>query len=141
MEIVLHVDEKIPCYPLLQESERELLYLNGYNFYEIGDYQKSSLFFMRLVLADPLEKKYWKGFASSRQMEKKYEEATHGWACYSFLDPENPIAHIHAAECFLSLEENIEAKKALSCAENLPLNEDLKKRVDSLKELINASQL
>jgi len=101
----------------LNQKDREIVYAAAFGLYEGGDYEQSSLFFTKLVLEDPFEIRFWKGLASSHQMLRNYQEALHAWGIVCILGNHDSIAHFHAAECYLSMNELQEAKKALQCAE------------------------
>ena len=103
----------------LNLEEKETFYAAAYGFYQTGDYEKSEQFFTHLVLNDPFEKRFWKGVASARQMQKKYQEALHSWSVLCIFDPKDPQPHFHAAECLVSLNQKEEAQKALHCSERL----------------------
>jgi len=97
-------------------QEQWILYTSAYQFYEAGQYAQASSLFTQLILAAPLEEKYWRGLASSRQMEKSYQEALSAWSMTALLVESDPFPHFHAAECLLTLEEREEALKALAMA-------------------------
>lgn len=98
-------------------KEQETLYSAAFGLYEIGNYPRACDLFGKLVLHNPYEIRFWKGVASTQQMQKNYREALHAWAITSLLSGHEPSAHFHAAECYLSLGEIEEAKKALKCAQ------------------------
>lgn len=100
------------------EEDIDLLYKLAYGLYEVGDYLKSKDIFQRLVIAVPLEKKFWEGLGSSCLMSKNYFEALNAWSMVTLLDDENPTAYFHAAESLFSLNEIEEAKKALHAAKS-----------------------
>lgn len=103
-------------------KERETLYAAAYGMYEVGDYEKGADLFTHLILHDPFDVRFWKGLAAARQMQKLYLDALKAWAITCHLSGQDPMGHFHAAECYLSLDEIEEAKKALRCAEGLLKN-------------------
>lgn len=103
----------------LSPKERETVYAAAYGMYEVGDYVRAAKLFTQLVLCDPFELRFWKGLASSRQMNREYPDALHAWGVACLLDGSQSLPHFHAAECYLSLGELSEAAKALECAKTL----------------------
>ena len=135
-KILAPMEPVLKTFHKLNPEEKEAFYAAAYGFYQTGDYEKSEQFFTHLVLNDPFDKRFWKGVASSRQMQKKYQEALHSWSVLCLFDPKNPLPHFHAAECLLSLNQYEEAEKALNCSERL-IDEThlLKEKIIDLKNL------
>lgn len=120
------------------KHERETIYAAAFGKYEIGEYENAANFFTQLILHDPYDTRFWKGLAASRQMQKNFKAALHAWAVHALLSGHSPASHFHAAECYLSMEEIEEAKKALKMAEmHLENSDPLAKRVKNLKEHIH----
>lgn len=124
----------------LQEQE-EMIYALSYSTYQQGDYTTASRLFRQLVLTSPFSKDYWKGLASSEQMQAAYEAALHAWGIVSLLDDKDPLPHFHAGECYFFLNNFIEACKALELAEllqevNITSNPHLAYSIQILKEHI-----
>lgn len=121
----------------LSLEEQEIIYAAAYGFYETGDHEKSAGYFIHLVMTNPFEKRFWKGLASARQMQKEHKAALHAWAIVCLLDNQDPFPHFHAAENLYQLEEKQEAQKALRCAEALLQEHQghkaLKNKIQSLK--------
>ncbi len=90
------------------------LYTVGYGLYETGDYPQAKRIFHQLVLAKPLQSEYWFGMGSCLQMEKSFTEALSAWAMCALLDGQNPLPHFHAGECYYSLGDIEEGKKAMN---------------------------
>jgi type III secretion system low calcium response chaperone LcrH/SycD len=89
-------------------------YSFGYSLYENGEYERASKIFEILIShGGAMEKKFWFSYASSLQMLKEYTKALKAWAMTALLDDKNPLPHFHAAECYISLNDFAEAKKAL----------------------------
>jgi type III secretion system low calcium response chaperone LcrH/SycD len=97
--------------------ERETLYAAAFGKYEIGEYAEASDFFTHLILHEPYDPRFWKGLAAAHQMQKEYRAALHAWAVHALLSKHSSDSHFHAAECYLSLGEIEEAKKALHLAD------------------------
>lgn len=117
-------------------QEQELLYSQGYRNYADGHYDLASCVFSALVQAYPLDEKYWRSLASSKQMEEKYEEALRAWAMTALLNAEDPLPHFHAAECLTCLQQHEEALKALACAEKqVSHQQDLVEKIGKLRRI------
>lgn len=117
------------------QKQMEILYSVAYGYYEQGKYAQAIAFFTQLILHHPFDPRFWKGLASSHQMEGSYSAAARSWATACLLEPSNPISHFHAAECFISLGEQIEANKALVCAFNrVDKSDPLFSKIEVLKE-------
>jgi len=103
----------IPIESFTQE-DFNTLYTVGYGLYEAGDYIEAKRIFHQLVLAKPLQSEYWFCMGSCLQMEKSFTEALSAWAMCALLDGHNPLPHFHAAECYFSLGDIPEGKKAIN---------------------------
>jgi type III secretion system low calcium response chaperone LcrH/SycD len=99
-------------------EEEDTLYAAAYGLYEQGAYARAAEMFTQLVHGSPFTEVYWRGLASSRQMEERYQEALRAWCLTALLAEHDPLPHFHAAECLLSLGDREEALKALHAAED-----------------------
>jgi type III secretion system low calcium response chaperone LcrH/SycD len=108
----------------MAEPTSSEIYTLGYELYEAGRYKDAASIFTRLVLTEPMEESFWRGLASSRQMQRKFEEALHAWSLVALLAERDPMPHFHAAECFFALHDPEEAEKALRLAETRLREED-----------------
>lgn len=97
-------------------GEMEELYEESFNHYQTNCYTDSATAFRWLVILNPFVVKHWMGLAASQQLLNQGEKALHSYAMAAFLDPENPMPHFHAHECYESLNNKEEAKKALDLA-------------------------
>ncbi len=120
----------------MSKEDRKILYTAAYGMYKVGDYDKASHLFTKLVLQDPFDACSWKGLASCHQMAKKYDEALQAWSVICLMTDAFPEAHFHAAECYLSLGNSKEAKKALA---NISEGHPLYERANALKERLYVS--
>ena len=119
----------------LTNRDLEILYASAYSFYEQGVYPKASQLFTGLILHDPFQTRFWKGLASSKQMQKEYKAALHAWGILALLEGHKPQTHFHAAECFLSQGEKDDALKALNLAKaKLEDTSDLGCKIAQLQE-------
>ncbi len=121
----------------MDKDEQEAIYTSAFSHYENGEYPAAADFFTHLVLCDPYSEKYWRGLASARQMEGKYEDALHAWSLSAIIAEGDPWPHFHAAECLLSLGNKSEASKALLEARrcNSKNDTELKGKIECLIRL------
>lgn len=122
------------------DAERETLYSSGYHFYAQGSFEKASDLFLQLILCEPYEENYWRGLASSYQMQSKWDEALHAWALCALLKEEDPLPHYHAAECLFSKKEKEETQKALRQAKLRCKDDALLSKIQLLEELCSERQ-
>lgn len=119
-------------------ADLETLYSSAYHFYNQGSYVKASDLFMQLTLSNPYEETYWRGLASTYQMQSLWNEALHAWSLCAILKENDPLPHYHAAECLYSQQEMEDALKALTQA-RLRCKEDddivLLSKIQVLQEL------
>ncbi len=109
------------------------LYQLGYNLYLSEEYAKSEPIFQRITIARPMVASYWQGYASSLQMQGKYQEALVPWSMCALVDPTRPLPHYHAAECLFSLGDATDGRQALIAAENRDKEKVFEKKIASLR--------
>lgn len=119
------------------EDELTTIYSAAFKCYETGDFKKACDLFKVLAKAAPFETHYWRGLASSEQMQKNYRAALNAWSVAAVLHEHDPWVHFHAAECLISEGEIREAAKALDMAESqcLPDDAELREKIELLKTL------
>ncbi|MDN3506465.1 MAG: SycD/LcrH family type III secretion system chaperone [Simkaniaceae bacterium] len=120
---------------VFSQKDLETIYSIAFGKYDLAEYQQAAELFTHLLLHDPYDIRFWKGLASSEQMQKNYKAALHAWAVHSLLSGHDPDGHFHAAECYLSLGEKEEAKRALKIAEKFVSGTH--QRLERLKEHID----
>lgn len=103
-------------------GKREELYTKAFSAYQKQRYEDAALSFQMLLYQSPFEEKYWRGFAASCQMAKRYESALSAWALTTLLSPQDPSPHLHAAECYFYTDQKEEGLKALNIAEEMVLS-------------------
>ncbi|MCH9617160.1 MAG: hypothetical protein SP4CHLAM5_03240 [Chlamydiia bacterium] len=99
------------------EKDVKMLYSIAHKHYSIDNFIDAEPLFINLVLARPLEKIYWKGLASSRQMLKNYQGALVCWGMIALIHPEDLAAHIFGAECLYQLGAEQETAEAAAYIE------------------------
>ncbi len=134
----LEKTEQFKSFVALDSRDLDALYTHGYICYENNKLNEAIDTFRYLVLQNALEGKYWFSLAASLQLKKNYFLSLRAWAMTSLLQPHTPFPHFHAAECYFSLNDPIEAMKALKAAERLLGEENsLKEKIDLLKTCWN----
>jgi len=97
------------------------LYTMGYQLYENGKYQKAADVFRVLTVLDQSERKYWLGLGASFHMQKEYDRALQSYGYAALLNENDPYAHFHAAECFLSQGKKENGYHVLEVAKSVAL--------------------
>jgi|SaaInlStandDraft_3_1057020.scaffolds.fasta_scaffold107148_1 type III secretion system low calcium response chaperone LcrH/SycD len=110
---------QFPSLSLLVEEECAIQYRHAHSLYTNGEYEEALPLFEELVQAVPTEKSYWFCFAAALQMTARYEEALKAYATAALFDYDNITIHLQAAECYLRLDDAIEAEKAVVIAEDI----------------------
>ncbi len=100
----------------ISSGEMEELYASGYRYYAEAKWSDAALIFRWLVVLNPFIVKYWTGYSASCQLLGEYEKALKGYAIASLLEDASPQYHFHAYECYMTLGNKVEAKKALLMA-------------------------
>lgn len=132
MEIVLEDTPPLEMITILEELKKKLasstdldpkeylekdvraMYAIAHKHYCIDNYEDAEELFVRLVLARPANIAFWKGLASTRQMQKNYNGALVCYGMCAVLDNKDLSFHIYGAECLYYLEELEEAGRALA---------------------------
>jgi type III secretion system low calcium response chaperone LcrH/SycD len=111
----LDLDQVTPFTPETLDS----MYSIAYTLYEQGKYDHSASVFRILALLEVDNRKHWMGLGASLKMLKHYDEALKSYAFAAVLDESDPLAHFHAAECFLAQGNVEKALTALDSAETV----------------------
>lgn len=94
----------------------EGIYGQAYRLYNTGKYKEASQMFRLLIMLNAQELKYSLGLAACFHMSKDYYAAIDVYSTCGVLDPQNPIPHYHASDCYLQLGDKISAMIALEMA-------------------------
>lgn len=125
------IDVKTP----LSAEETEKFYTYGFCQYESGNYKEAVDVFRILCTNHPTVSRFWFALGASLQQTHLFEEALRAWAVAAILTPQDPMPHFHAAECYLSTKNLIEANKALDATKSRMAGEDpLNCKIDLLKK-------
>lgn len=100
----------------ISQDDLEAIYGVAHTFYGQQKYDKAEKLFAYLCLYNHLDKRFWKGLAASRQMNKNYKKAAEAYAYMALIDVEDPEPSFHAAFCFLEMKDKDTARKSLDAA-------------------------
>jgi len=133
----------------LSDAMVEGLYSQAYRLYNTGKYKDASQLFRLLIMIDSTEAKYTMGLAACFHMMKEYESAISTYALCGMIDPDSPIPHYHASDCYVQMKDFISAiislEMAVKRAGEKPQFQSLKDRatmtIKSLKKQANIEEL
>lgn len=119
----------------------EGIYGQAFRLYNTGKYRDAGQLFRLLIMLNSSEPKYTMGLAACFHMLKEYKSAVEMYMVCSVLDPENPIPHYHASDCYIQMKSLMSALISLEMAvkrANKPEYQTLKDRalltIESLKK-------
>ena len=129
----------------LSDAMVEGIYGQAYRLYNTGKYKDASQLFRLLIMLNSTEPKYAMGLAACFHMLKEYQNAVSTYAICGIIDPENPIPHYHASDCYLHLQDPVSALIALEMAvkragdkqEYQTLKDRALLTIESLKQEVN----
>jgi type III secretion system low calcium response chaperone LcrH/SycD len=94
----------------------EGIYGQAYRLYNTGKYKDASQLFRLLIMLNPTEQKYTLGMAACFHMLKEYRNAAELYMISGMLDPNSPIPHYHASDCYIQVGDKASAIIALEMA-------------------------
>jgi type III secretion system low calcium response chaperone LcrH/SycD len=100
----------------LAKFSTEELYEIAFLLYKNGKYDKAVNFFTLMTLLHPLERKFWMGLGACHEMLKGYDKAIECYGVAAVHDPEDPLVHWHAANCFFCKGDETKALGVLKTA-------------------------
>lgn len=100
----------------LSDALVEGIYAQAYRLYNTGKYSESIHLFRMLVMLNSTESKYILGLAACFHMLKEYQNAVQVYSMCAMLDPENPIPHYHASDCYVQMQDPLSAIISLNLA-------------------------
>lgn len=105
--LYLVINKGIPAKDVLQMPPEmiETLYSHAYNMYNQGKYDEAEHLFRFLMLLDPQEAKYAFGQAAVVHMKKDFEQAAKMYYLVTMLNPDDPMPHYHASDCYMQLRD------------------------------------
>jgi type III secretion system low calcium response chaperone LcrH/SycD len=124
----------------IDERHLEAVYALAYNQYEQGKYDDAEKTFRFLCLLDHASLRYWKGYAATLQMMKRYDAAAKAYSQCARMEPEDPMPPLHAGECYLAVGNLELADAALSacvlwCADR-PEHANTRARAEALLKVV-----
>lgn len=121
----------------LTKNHIESIYQSAYNLYNEKKYQQACKFFNLMALYDHLDVRGWMGLGLCFEKMKEYSRAIDSYASAHFLDIGNPVAILHAVNCYVALGDYGQAVKALEAAISLAQdNPDYSKMLQSSEKLL-----
>lgn len=113
-------------------QKMDAIYGQAYRLYNTGKYKEALELFRVLVILDPTESKYTLGVAACLHMMKEYMAAAKIYLFAGMLDPQNPVPHFHASDCYIQMRDKPSAliclEMAVKIAGNKPEYQVLKDR-------------
>lgn len=100
----------------LSDQMVEGIYGQAYRFYQTGRYQDASQLFRLLIMINSTDPKFTLGLAACLHMLKDYKSAVEAYALCGIIDPESPIPHYHASDCYLQMKDKVSALISLELA-------------------------
>ena len=100
----------------LSDAMIEGIYGQAYRLYNTGKYKDACQLFRLLIMLNSTEPKYAMGLAACFHMLKEYKNAVSSYAMCGVIDPQNPIPHYHASDCYIHLKDPVSAIIALEMA-------------------------
>lgn len=85
-------------------SSIEGMYAQAYHHYNAGKYKEAARLFHLLQMLDGMEPKYPLGLGACYHMLEEYQNALTLYAMVCVSDPENPVPHYHASDCYVKME-------------------------------------
>lgn len=100
----------------INEAMMEGIYGQAYRLYNTGKYRDACQLFRLLIMLNASESKYTMGLAACFHMLKEFRNAVGTYSICGMLDPENPIPHFHASDCYIQMGDMMAALIALEMA-------------------------
>lgn len=111
------IENKTPMEGLkIDKDTIDILYAHAYQLYNSGKYKQAEIVFIFLSFMDPSSVPIRLGIAASMHKNKEYREAIDAYQAIVPMDPYNPMPLFHAADCWLELNEPLEAAGCLHVA-------------------------
>lgn len=128
----------------LSDQMVEGIYGQAYRLYQTGRYNDASQLFRLLIMINSTDPKFTLGLGACLHMLKDYKAAAGVYALCAVIDPDNPLPHYHASDCFLQMNDKpsalISLELAIKRAGEKPEYQKLKDRalltVENLKKEI-----
>ncbi len=109
-------------------------YLKAKYFYDNGAYQKAVEIFSEMLQENSTDKDLWFSYAAALQMNKDYKKAVFAYNTAAFFDKDNAYIYLHAAECYLSLNDKIKANLAFAKAKSINNTKEFQEKIQTLQK-------
>lgn len=100
----------------MSDAMVEGLYSQAFRLYNTGKYKDASQLFRLLIMLDSTEPKFVMGLAACLHMMHEYQNAINTYALCGIIDPESPVPHYHASDCYIQMKDYISAIISLEMA-------------------------
>lgn len=126
----------------MSDAMIEGLYGQAWRLYNTGKYKDSCQIFRLLVMLNPTEAKYSLGLAACYHLMKDYKSAVNTYSLCGIIDPNSPIPHYHASDCYIQMKDPMSAiialemaiKRAQGKAEFKAIEDRAKMTIEALKK-------
>lgn len=125
----------------ISDDTMEAIYTQAYTLYNQSKYRDASYIFRLLMLLDFTTPKYVLGLAACAHRVQDFTNAANLYFLCAALDPDNPIPHFHATDCYLQLGAKAIAsyslQLAIEAAGEQPQYQTIKQRAELMKEALD----
>lgn len=138
------IDKKSPKDVLgLTPQVMEVIYQQGYHFFQSGKYADALIIFNILRFFDITDPRYTFAIAGCYHYQKDYLNAAANYLIYKVMDPLNPIPSFHLYDCFVKANYPTAAllyiQEALALAGMDPKYANLKEKIALESEHFNTT--
>lgn len=120
------------------DEDHEKLYAYAYELYRNGKYRESAQFFRFLTVLNGFDRRIWIGLGASYQMLKQYVQAIGCYSVAAVQNPDDPLVHRYAADCFFAMGNFSKAIEALSSSIAMAQKQNDAVLVSRLQLLLNS---
>jgi len=125
----------------ISDDTMEAIYTQAYTLYNQTKYRDASYIFRLLMLLDFTTPKYVLGLAACAHRLQDYTNAANLYFLSAALEPQNPMPHFHATDCYMQLGANEIAayslQLAIETAGEQPQYQAIKQRAELMKEALD----
>ncbi len=125
----------------ISDETMEAIYTQAYTLYNQGRFRDASYIFRLLMLLDFTTPKYVLGLAACAHRLQDFTNAANLYFLCTALDPDNPLPHFHATDCYVQLGAigiaSYSLQLAITTAGDQPEYQAIKQRAELMKEAID----
>lgn len=100
----------------MNDAMMEGIYGQAYRLYNTGKYRDACQLFRLLIMLNTSEPKYIMGLAACFHMLKEYKSAVETYLLAAMIEPDNPVPHFHASDCYIQSNNQVSALVSLEMA-------------------------